>query len=293
MVKSIIATKQRISMIEYKYGWRLKGVKMVRTTRMIITLVITVISLSVYVKAQDWAVDDFYRDTSQVLILKRTAIDLNFKKESYGIEYKEREKTLREDLHEFLKENLFTYTILWSARGIYDQENVRTVFTPSSMPTWLHNMGEWQNCNQAKFEHHLCSPASKPFWTFPLWDGDAIHTNLLQHPIFGAGAYLYYRQMGYDREASSLASFGISALYEYTVEGWMQSPSLTDLIATPGIGVPLGIVLEETSNLLAQSDSQFIRALSYVVNPARLVIQDRQLMWGTVLSRTIAFQFSW
>ncbi len=99
--------------------------------------------------------------------------------------------------------------------------------------------------------------------------------------------------MEYDRAASSLASFELSALYEYTVEGWMQSPSITDLIVTPSLGVLSGITLEETSNLLAKSDSQFIRALSYVVNPAKIVIRDGQLSWSTVLSRTITFQFSW
>ncbi|MER3446189.1 MAG: hypothetical protein C4291_12085 [Candidatus Dadabacteria bacterium] len=99
--------------------------------------------------------------------------------------------------------------------------------------------------------------------------------------------------MGYDRAASSLASFELSVLFEYTVEGWMQSPSITDLIVTPGLGVPLGIALEETSNLLEKSDSQFMRGLSYVVNPAKIVIRDGQLSWSTVLSRTITFQFSW
>ncbi|MGE5445475.1 MAG: DUF3943 domain-containing protein, partial [Ignavibacteriales bacterium] len=105
--------------------------------------------------------------------------------------------------------------------------------------------------------------------------------------------YLYYRAKGYDRAASSLASFGISALYEYTVEGWMQPPSLTDLILTPGLGVPLGIVLEETSNLLAENDNQFIRALSYVANPARVFIPNGEVAWHTLMGRTIAFQFSW
>lgn len=261
--------------------------------RVIIILIVAVVSMCRYVKAADWVSDDIYRNTSHLLIQPTKPVDLRLKKESNRIEYKEREKTLRKDFNEFLKENVFTYAMLWSARGMYDPENVRTVFTFSSIPKWLHNMTEWQNCNQAKFEHHRCSPASKPFWVFPLWDGDAIHTNLVQHPIFGAGTYLYYRQMGYDRAASSLASAELSALFEYTVEGWMQSPSLTDLILTPSLGVPLGIVLEETSNLLAKSDSQFIRALAYLVNPASIVIQNNQIVWSTVLSRTIAFQFSW
>ena len=261
--------------------------------RVVIMLFVIVVGMSGYVEAEDWAVDDLYRDTPRVLILQTQPIDLRFKKESYGIEFEKREKTLKEDFHEFVEENLYSYAMMWSIRGVYDPENVQAVFTPSAIPKWLHNMTGWQNCNLSKANRGLCSPERKPFWAFPLWDGDAIHTNLVQHPIFGAGIYLYYRAMGYDRTASSLASFWISALYEYTVEGWAQPPSITDLVVTPALGVPLGIVMEETSNLLAQSDNQFIRALSYVVNPARVFIPDGQVAWGTLLSRTISFQFSW
>jgi hypothetical protein len=276
------------------YGLHIAGKEIVMFLQIMrVLIIVSVIGVSTQVEAEDWVIRDIYGGTTPLLIQPKKPINLKFEKESNGIEYKEKEKTLREDLDEFIKENLFTYTMLWSARGMYDPENVRMVFTLSSIPKWLHNITEWQNCNQAKFEHHRCSPASKPFWTFPLWDGDAIHTNLVQHPIFGSGTYLYYRQMEYDRAASSLASFELSALYEYTVEGWMQSPSITDLIVTPSLGVLSGITLEETSNLLAKSDSQFIRALSYVVNPAKIVIRDGQLSWSTVLSRTITFQFSW
>jgi hypothetical protein len=261
--------------------------------RVLITLIVIVISVSGYAIAEDWAVNDIYGSTPPLLILVTKPIDLTLKKKSYGIEYKEREKTLKEDFHEFVKENLYTYTMLWSIRGIYDPENVKAVFTPSSFPKWLHNMTGWQNCNLKKFNNGLCSPERKPFWAFPLWDGDAIHTNLVQHPIFGAGAYLYYRAMGYDRTASSFASFLTSALYEYTVEGWAQPPSITDLVITPGLGVSLGIVLEETSNRLAKSDNEFLKALSYVVNPARVLIPNGQIAWKTLLGRTVAFQFYW
>jgi hypothetical protein len=266
---------------------------MVQFIRAILILIIPVLSVSGYVKAADWAVDDIYRDSPRVFILQARPIDLKFEKKSNGIEYKDREKTLQEDFHEFMKENLYSYAMLWSIRGVYDPQNVQAVFTPSAIPKWLHNMAGWQNCNLSKANHGLCSPERKPFTSFPLWDGDAIHTNLVQHPIFGAGVYLYYRQLGYDRTASSLASFLTSALYEYTVEGWNQPPSITDLVVTPGLGVPLAIVLEETSNLLAESDSQFIRALSYVFNPAKILIPEGQISWNTLLSRTIAFRFSW
>ena len=261
--------------------------------RVVIMLFVIVVGMSGYVEAEDWAVDDLYRDTPRVLILPTKPIDLRFEKESYGIEYEEREKTLKEDFHEFVKENLYTYAMMGSIRVIYDPENVKAVFTPSSFSRWLtNNITGWQGCNGKAASRGQCS-VRKPFTSFPLWDGDYLKTNLVQHPIFGAGTYLYYRAMGYDRIASSLASFEISALYEYTVEGWAQPPSITDLVVTPALGVPLGIVMEETSNLLAQSDNQFIRALSYVANPARIFIPDGQVAWGTLLSRTISFQFTW
>jgi hypothetical protein len=260
--------------------------------RVIIMLFVTIVSMSGYVEAEDWAIREVYGDMAPVLIQPTKPINLGFNKESYGIEYKEREKTLKEDFNEFVKENLYTYSMLWSIRVIYDPENVQAVFRPTSFPKWLNNITGWQGCNGKKASRGQCS-VRKPFTAFPLWDGDYVKTNLVQHPIFGAGVYLYYRAAGYDRTASTLASFGLSALYEYTVEGWMQPPSITDLVVTPGLGVPLGIVLEETSNLLAESDNQFIRALSYAVNPARVFIPNGQIAWHTLLGRTVAFQFFW
>ncbi|MER3446439.1 MAG: hypothetical protein C4291_06120 [Candidatus Dadabacteria bacterium] len=261
--------------------------------RVIIILIIMAFGVSGYGEAQDWIIDDLYRDTPRVLMLPTNPIDLRFKKESNGIEYREREKTLKEDFHEFIKENLYTYMMLWSIRTVYDPENVRAVFTPSSFRRWLtNNINGWQGCNGKAASRSQCS-VRKPFTAFPLWDGDYLKTNLAQHPIFGAGTYLYYRARGYDRAASSLASFELSALYEYTVEGWMQPPSLTDLILTPGLGVPLGMALEETSNLLAKSDSQFIRGLSYIVNPARIFIPNGEIAWNTLIGRTITLRFSW
>ncbi len=261
--------------------------------RAIFIPILMVFGASGYAEAQDWLVDDIYRNTPRVLMVPTKPIDLRFRREFYGIEYKEREKTLGGDFHEFVKENLYTYIMLWSIRVVYDPENVRAVFTPSSFPRWLtNNINAWQGCNGKAASRGKCA-VRKPFTAFPLWDGDYLKTNLAQHPIFGAGTYLYYRAKGYDRAASGLASFGLSALYEYTVEGWMQPPSLTDLILTPGLGVPLGMALEETSNLLAGSDNQFIRALSYIVNPARVFILDGEVAWHTLLGRTVTLQFSW
>jgi len=270
----------------------MNAVKMVQVIRAIIILVITVLSVTGYVEAQDWAINDIYGDAPHLLIQPTTPIDLRFKKESSLSNYKEEEKTLSSDLDEFIKENLFTYTMLWAGRGLYDPGNVKLIFT-TPLSKYLHNITGWQGCNGIKADKGLCSPRRRPFLNPPLWDGDLIKTNLVQHPVFGASSYLYYRASGYDRTASGLASFLTSALYEYTVEGFKQSPSLNDIILTPGLGVPLGIVLEETSNQLAKSNSQALRLMSYVVNPTRAIIPDGRIAWGNFLGRTVAFQFSW
>jgi hypothetical protein len=260
--------------------------------KIIIVLIITIFSLSEYVGAQDWAINEIYGDAPRLLIQPRKPINLRFKKESLEPDYKEKEKTLGSDLDEFIKENLFSYTMLWAGRGIYDPGNVKRIFT-TPLSKYLNNITGWQGCNGIKADRGLCSPRRRSFWKPPLLDGDAFKTNFIQHPVFGASAYLYYRARGYDRGASSLGSFLTSALFEYTVEGWKQSPSLNDLILTPGLGVPLGIALEETSNWLATRDSQALRLLSYVVNPTKLLIPDGGVAWNNLLGRTVSFQFSW
>lgn len=265
-------------------------VKMVQLIRVLI--IILVVGVSAQVEAEDGAVRDVYGDTQPLLMQPTKPIDLRFEKKSSFSDYKEEEKTLGSDFDEFVKENLFTYTMLWTGRGLYDPGNVKLIFT-TPLSKYLHNITGWQGCNGIKADKGLCSPKRKPFSNPPLWDGDLIKTNLVQHPVFGASSYLYYRARGYDRTASGLASFLTSALYEYTVEGFKQSPSLNDIILTPGLGVPLGIVLEETSNRLAKSDSQALRLMSYVVNPTRAVIPDGRIAWQNFLGRTVAFQFSW
>ena len=265
---------------------------MVRVIRAIIILIVTVVSMCGYVEAEDWAIREVYGDTHPVLIRPINPIDLRFEKESSLPDYKEKEKTLRSDFDEFIKENLFTYTMLWAGRGLYDPQNVKEIFT-TPLSKYLHNITGWQGCNGIKADKGLCSPRRRSFLNPPLWDGDLIKTNLIQHPVFGASAYLYYRARGFDRPASGLASFLTSALYEYTVEGLRQSPSLNDIILTPGLGIPLGIVLEEASNRLAKSDSQALRLMSYVVNPTRAVIPDGRIAWQNFLGRTVAFRFSW
>ncbi len=268
---------------------RPKGVKMVRITRVIITLFVTVIGLSGYVEAADWLVNDIYGDAPH-LIRPINPLNLTLKKEYYGIEYKEREKTLGSDSDEFIKETLLTYAVIWAGRTYFVPQNTEQLY---NIPKWLRNISGWQGCRGSLARKDLCSPARTSFFKPALWDGDALHTNLERHPLGGAVTYLYYRALGYDRATSSFASFLQSTLFEYTIEGWQQSPSFTDMFATPGLGVPLGMVMELISNRLAESDSQVLRALSYVVDPAKAVLPDGKVAWMNFQAMAVAIQFNW
>jgi uncharacterized protein DUF3943 len=125
-------------------------------------------------------------------------------------------------------------------------------------------------------------------------DGDRFKTNWVAHPAFGAYTYLYYRAKGYDRFTSAFGSVVQSTLFEYTIEGMIQSPSIHDLIITPGIGVPAGIVLEETSNLLLSSNSGFLNALGYVINPMKIIVPDKEnVNLSPLMSGQVVIGFQW
>lgn len=265
---------------------------MLRAMGVIITLVVTVLSVSTYVDAESWAIRDIYGDASPLLIQPIKPIDLRFMKESSASDYREKEKTLSSDFDEFIKENLSTYAFIWVGRLLYSPGNVKAVFT-TPPHKFLHNITGWQGCDGGKSRPGICSNPRRPFWKPALLDGDSFHTNFIQHPVFGAASYLYYRARGYDRTASGLASFLTSTFYEYTVEGWRQSPSFEDMIVTPGLGILLGISLEETSNWLAERDNHALRLLSYIVNPARVLIPNGNIAWQNVLTMQVAFQFNW
>jgi hypothetical protein len=74
--------------------------------------------------------------------------------------------------------------MLWSIRVVYDSENVQAVLIPSSISKWLNNITVWQGCNGKAPSRGQCS-VRKPFTALPLWDGDYVKTNLVQHPILG------------------------------------------------------------------------------------------------------------
>jgi len=156
--------------------------------------------------------------------------------------------------NEFLRDTAIAYGAQWVGRWFYVRNKNSRIFD-TSFSKWWDNISQW------------------PEWD----DGDDFFTNLITHPIIGSVNYLYYRQMGHSFWVSALGSVVQSTLFEYTIEGLVETPSGSDLIFTPLLGVPLGYGLEVTSDWL--EDTGFIPAkiLAYIVNPMKNFIRDRQV----------------
>ncbi len=85
-----------------------------------------------------------------------------------------------------------------------------------------------------------------------------------------------------------------SILCEYKIEGGAQSPSIHDLVVTPGVGVPVGIILEETSNWLIDRNSGFLNAMGYIVNPMRIIVPERdKVNVGPIVTGQVVIGFQW
>lgn len=248
-----------------------------------------VISLSGHARAIGSAVRDLYRDTPILFMIEKDYIDLTLEKSSLP-NHMNKEKTLGSDWGEFTRESLSTYTALWGIRAALAPNNFKSLFT-TPVEKRIYYVTGWQGCNGAKSRKGLCSPVKRPFWDPPLLDGDKFQTNFLEHPVAGMIYYLTYRARGYDRTASSIGSFLQSALFEYTIEGLEQPPSFTDVIFTPGIGIPMGIIAEEISDWLIERDNQFLRVLAYLMNPTRAVMPDGEMAWQNFGG--VVFRFHW
>ncbi len=154
----------------------------------------------------------------------------------------------------FMRDTLIAYSFQWAARWFYVRNKNSRIFD-TSFSKWWDNITQW------------------PEWD----DGDNFFTNLVTHPIVGSMNYLYYRQMGHSFWVSALGTVVQSTLFEYTIEGIVETPSGTDLVFTPLLGVPLGYGLEVTSDWL--EDTNFIPAkiLAYIVNPMKNFVNERQV----------------
>jgi hypothetical protein len=154
----------------------------------------------------------------------------------------------------FMRDSAIMYTGLWAARFFYVRNKNSRIFD-TSFSKWWHNITQW------------------PEWD----DGDSFFTNWVTHPIIGAAEYLFYRQMGHGYLVSALGVVLQSTLFEYTIEGTVETPSLTDLVSTPLVGVPMGFALEKSSDWLVSTDFVPAKILGHILNPWKNFISDRKI----------------
>jgi hypothetical protein len=164
---------------------------------------------------------------------------------------------------EFLRDTAISYGFVWGARFFYVRNKNSRIFN-TSLSKWWDNITQW------------------PEWD----DGDSFFTNWVTHPIVGSVQYLYYRSMGHSFLGSALGALVQNILFEYTVEGLVETPSLVDLVSTTAVGVPLGVALEESSDWLISTDFVPAKILGHVLNPMRNFIHDRQLGVYNPFSKT-------
>ena len=211
-------------------------------------------------------------------------VDLTDKSKPDIILEKEADRKSLADFQDFLQNTRNVYFTIWLIRiaqvNMLDinRKEQQVIINPLR---WWKNFLGFQNDGRRRGD-------------FTWKDGDRFKTNWIAHPAFGAYTYLYYRAKGYDRFTSAFGSVVQSTLFEYTIEGVIQSPSIHDMVITPGIGVPAGIVLEESSNWLISRNSGFLNALGYVLNPMRIIVPDRDNVNLTPLvSGQVVIGFQW
>lgn len=168
---------------------------------------------------------------------------------------------------EYMYDTGIWYGVQWGARLYWVRDKSLKIFD-TSFSRW------WDNVTEA------------PEWN----DGDDFIVNWVAHPFFGMLSYQFYRARGHDRWSSALGSVIQSFLFEYAIEGLTVQPSATDLIVTPGIGVPLGMLMEELSEWLIEQDNTAATIGAYVTNPMRLFVKDREI--GILNPVAGSFEFS-
>ncbi len=214
-------------------------------------------------------------------------IDLTIERNPYRHD-ESSDKSFTTDFGEFTRSSLVLYSGLWTERSFVAPSNFDRVFS-TSLHEYLHQISGWQGCRGVDARRGRCAHARRSFLHPPLDDGDPFRTNYVEHPFAGMMFYLYFRARGYDVPSSGVGSFLLSAMFEYTIEGWQQSPSLNDIIATPGLGVPIGIAVDTTSRWLTSRDSQFLKAVGYMIDPMRLLVRDDKLRWANLEGVTFLF----
>lgn len=156
---------------------------------------------------------------------------------------------------DFLRDTGIYYTFIWAFRLFYVRNKNSRIFD-TSFEDWWDNISQWPVVD----------------------DGDSFFTNYVVHPFSGAMSFLYYREMGHGVWSSFLGSVVQSTLFEYTIEGLVETPSLPDLLSTPTIGSLAGYGLEKTSDFLYETDSGAAKVAAHILNPMRNFVKDRRLV---------------
>ncbi len=172
-----------------------------------------------------------------------------------NMEKEERQISKSVGSRDFVKDTAIYYGSIWAFRFFYVRNKNERIYD-TSPSKW------WDNITQA--------PEGD--------DGDEFFTNYVVHPFAGYVSYLYYRQMGYGFWGSAFGSALQSAMFEYTVEGLVETPSLPDLISTPGLGIVLGVAAENLSNLLIKVDNPAATFFAHIVNPMRNFVNEGRVM---------------
>lgn len=193
--------------------------------------------------------DLYYNEYRENLLLGNINNPVDREKVSEPIPRKQKLGT-----NEFLRDTAIAYTAQWAGRWFYVRNKNSRIFD-TSFSKWWDNISQW------------------PEWD----DGDDFFTNLVTHPIVGSINFLYYRQMGHSFWVSAFGSVVQSTLFEYTIEGLVETPSGSDLIFTPLLGVPLGYGMEKTSDWLEDTGFVPAKILAYIINPMKNFIHNRQV----------------
>ncbi|MCY4046874.1 MAG: DUF3943 domain-containing protein [Candidatus Dadabacteria bacterium] len=170
---------------------------------------------------------------------------------------------------DFIKDSAIYYGSIWAFRFFYVRNKNARIYD-TSLSKW------WDNIARA--------PVTD--------DGDEFFTNYVVHPFAGYVSYLYYRQMGYGFWGSALGSALQSAMFEYTVEGLVETPSLPDLISTPALGVLVGAAAEKTSDWLAGMGNPVATFLAHGLNPMRNFVKDGRVVLINPLRRSFEYSQS-
>jgi hypothetical protein len=156
---------------------------------------------------------------------------------------------LRMFRHDFAKPTAFV--LGWEAIGL----------------TWLLAL----DAEATGFEEPSLRNFVRAVTTPPGIDQDRWYTNYLGHPMWGSETYLAVRRDGYSPMKSFLYSTAHSVLWEVGIEGWVEHPSIQDLLLTSTIGSVLGEVRYLALRSLCRRNSTTADILILFIDPFRSV----------------------